>query len=112
VHIDGTFLPGVLLARALGRRDCLGATMALRRATLDRIGGFAALGGHLVDDALLGVRVAALGFRIGLATFVPATTVAETKLTALLSHELRWAVAVRSITPAGAALSLLQLPTV
>src|SRR5271166_6655562 len=33
MHITHTFLPGALLSRALGRQDCLGATMALRRET-------------------------------------------------------------------------------
>ena len=45
-HADQPLLPpGALLARAMGRQDCLGATMALRRETLERIGGFAAAGG-------------------------------------------------------------------
>ena len=48
------FLPGALLARALGRQDCLGATMVLRRQTLERIGGLAALVDHLADDNVLG----------------------------------------------------------
>src|ERR1700733_8542269 len=44
------FLPGALLARAMGRQDCLGATMCLRRTDLDRIGGLFALVDHLADD--------------------------------------------------------------
>src|SRR5690242_2110118 len=47
LHINHYFLPGALLARSLGRQDCLGATMALRRETLARIGGFASLVDHL-----------------------------------------------------------------
>ena len=39
LQINQYFLPGALLARAMGRQDCLGATMALRRETLERIGG-------------------------------------------------------------------------
>jgi len=109
-QITHAFLPGVLLGRALGREDCLGATMALRRETLDAIGGLAALVGHLADDAVLGMLVRARGWRIALADTVPATTVAETTLAALLRHELRWARTMRSVAPAGYAASALQYP--
>ena len=45
------------LARAMGRRDCLGATMAIRRDMLTRVGGLAALKDHLADDNVLGQLV-------------------------------------------------------
>lgn len=93
------FLPGALLARDMGRQDCLGATMALRRETLRAIGGLPALADHLADDAVLGRKVAALGLAVRLAATVPATTVAETGLAALLRHELRWARTIRALVP-------------
>ena len=109
-QITHVFLPGVLLGRALGREDCLGAAMALQRQTLETIGGLAALVGHLADDAVLGMLVRAHGWRIALADTVPATTVAETTVASLLSHELRWARTMRSVAPTGYALSALQYP--
>lgn len=105
-----SFLPGVLLARAMGRRDCLGATMALRADTLAAIGGLPALLPHLADDNALGRLVRARGLGVALAASVPATTVAETRLAALLSHELRWARTIRALVPAGFAASALQYP--
>ena len=45
LQINHYFLPGALLARAMGRQDCLGASMMLRRETLERIGGLARSGG-------------------------------------------------------------------
>ena len=54
-QINHSFLPGALLARSLGRQDCLGATMALRRQTLEAVGGLHALVHHLADDAVLAV---------------------------------------------------------
>ena len=66
-QINHTFLPGALMARRLGREDCLGATMALRRETLERVGGLRALASHLADDAVLGHLVAAEGQTIALA---------------------------------------------
>ena len=103
-------LPGALLARRLGRQDALGATVALRRETLSAAGGFAALRDELADDNLLGQFVRALGLSIALAATVPATTVPETRLSALWRHELRWARTIRSLAPLPFAASMLQYP--
>jgi ceramide glucosyltransferase len=110
MHINHIFLPGALLARSLGRQDCLGATMALRRDTLAAIGGLEAIVNHLADDAMLGRLVAAEGLQVRLATTVPATTVPETSLRALFQHELRWARTIRSLVPIEFALSMVQFP--
>ena len=109
-QITHGFLPGALLARALGRRDCLGATMALRRETLRRIGGLEALKDHLADDNVLGRRIKALGLDVALAATVVATTVPERGLPDLWRHELRWARTIRTLEPAGFAASILQHP--
>jgi ceramide glucosyltransferase len=112
VQINQYFLPGALLARAMGRQDCLGATMALRRDTLERIGGFPALADHLADDNVLGRLVQRLGQKVALADTIPATTVAETTLRALWRHELRWARTIRALEQAAFAASVLQYPLV
>jgi ceramide glucosyltransferase len=106
--INHVFLPSALLARALGRQDCLGATMALRRDTLARAGGLEALADQLADDNLLGVRVRALGLKVALAQTIPATTVGETRFAALWRHELRWARTIRALMPFQYGLSALQ----
>ena len=110
--INQYFLAGALLARVTGRQDCLGATMALRRDTLARIGGLEALVGHLADDNWLGRLVRGLGLRVALADTVPATTVPETCLAALWRHELRWARTIRTLVPVPFAASALQYPLV
>ena len=109
-QITHGFLPGAVLARALGRNDCLGATMCLRRSHLLRIGGFHALVNHLADDQVLGRRIAALGLRVVLAQTVVLTTVPETTLRDLFRHELRWARTIRALEPLGFAASVLQYP--
>ncbi len=109
-QINHAFLPGALLARSLGRQDCLGATMALTRDTLDRIGGLWALADHLADDAVLGQLVLAQGRSVALAATVPATTVPETQMPALFEHEVRWARTVKSLAPAGFVMSAVQYP--
>jgi ceramide glucosyltransferase len=110
MQITHGFLPGALLARALGRQDCLGATMVLRRETLARVGGLPALADHLADDNALGRLVGGLGLDIRLAGTLPVTTVPETTLRALFRHELRWARTIRALAPAPFAASVLQYP--
>jgi len=106
--INHIFLPGALLGRALGRQDCLGATMALRRDTLARLGGLEALADHLADDNVLGQKVRALGLDVALAPPIVATTVAEDSARALWRHELRWARTIRALAPGAFAASALQ----
>lgn len=109
-QITHSFLPGALLSRALGRQDCLGATMALRRSTLRRIGGLEALVSHLADDNALGRLVQATGLGVRLAATVPLTTVPEDTFRSLLRHELRWARTIRALVPGQFAASCLQYP--
>ena len=109
-QITHGFLPGVLVARLFGRHDCLGATMCLRRETLSRIGGLAALKDHLADDQVLGRLVSAEGLGVELAGTIVATTVPERSITALWRHEMRWARTIRTLEPAAFAASILQHP--
>ena len=109
-QINHTFLPGALLARQLGRQDCLGATMAIRRSALEEIGGLHALVHNLADDAVLGRLVSASGGKVALAATLPATTVPEMRVSDLFAHELRWGRTIHSLAPVGYALSSLQYP--
>ncbi len=108
--ITQSFAAGALLARGLGRQDCMGATMALTRETLMRVGGFPVLSPFVADDAVLGARVRALGQSVSLAATVPATTVAERGIAPLFRHELRWARTIRAVAPVGFAASIIQYP--
>ena len=109
-QITHSFLPGALLARALGRQDCLGATMALRRETLAAVGGFPALVHHLADDAVLGRLVNAQGLETRLAATVLETTVPERHFTPLVRHELRWGRTIVALVPLGYAASAIGYP--
>jgi len=109
-QINHNFLPGVMLSRYLGRQDCLGATMALRRDMLERIGGLQVLLPHVADDAILGRLVRAQGHSIAIAPCMTWTTIAEPDLPSLISHELRWGRTVKTLEPVGYASSSIQLP--
>lgn len=111
-QINYSFLPGVLLARKLGRQDCLGVTVALRRELLLAVGGLQAVANHLAEDQMLGRLVLSRGYTLTLAGVIPATTVPESSLRDLFHHELRWSRTIRSLAPIGFLGSALQLPLV
>ncbi len=108
-QINYSFLPGALLARHLGRQDCLGVTMALKQSVLAEIGGLAAVKDRLADDQVLGRLVVARGYKLTLTHVIPATTVPEADFRALFRHELRWARTIRALVPLPWAASVLQI---
>jgi ceramide glucosyltransferase len=111
MHIDYSFLPSALVSERLRPgQACFGATMALRRETLEAIGGLAALRNQLADDWELGAAVRRLGKRVVLSPHLVDTMVSEPSLAVLMAHELRWARTIRVIEPAGHAGSLLTHP--
>jgi ceramide glucosyltransferase len=108
LHINFGFLPSVLAAEALGiNRGCFGATIAMRRETLSRIGGFIAVRDELADDHRIGKEVRAQGLAVVLSRYLVEARVSEPSLAALWFHELRWARTIRTIAPAGFAGSVL-----
>lgn len=109
-QVNHNFLPGVLLSRLLGRQDCLGSTMALRRDMLEAIGGLPMLSAHVADDSVLGKLVRAQGRTIAIAPSLTGTTIADAGAADLFAHELRWGRTVRAVEPLGYALSSVQFP--
>ena len=111
MHINFEFLPGALAGEAMGvGRGCFGATIALRRATLERIGGFARVRDELADDHRLGDAVRAQGLGVILSRYMVEARVTEPSLAALWRHELRWARTVRGVAPAAYAGSIVTHP--
>jgi ceramide glucosyltransferase len=109
-HINHVFLPGVLVARAMGRQDCLGSTVMLRRQVLEAVGGLRPLVTQLAEDNVLGQRVLGLGLMVRLADIVTAVTVPEVSFRALWQHEIRWARTIRGLVPISHAVSTFQHP--
>jgi ceramide glucosyltransferase len=102
MHINYGFLPSALLGEMLGTGGgCFGATIALRREVLERIGGFARIRDELADDHRLGDAVRELGLATVLSPYVVENRLAEPSLASLWRHELRWARTVRAMAPFG-----------
>lgn len=92
------FLPSVVVGLRLGLAEpCMGSTIALTRATLDAIGGFAAFADILADDHAIGVAVRVPGLHVAVPAFTVAHGCVESSLTALLRHETRWNVTIRRL---------------
>lgn len=109
-YIEDWFFPSVLVSRALGGQlFAFGATLALTRDTLARIGGFASMADHLADDYILGARIRELGLATVLSDCVVATSTNESSLAGLLDHEKRWMQTIRSAQPVGYTFAFITL---
>ena len=100
--VDDHFLPGAILGLMLGlARPCLGATIALSRETLSRIGGFEAVADQLADDYAIGDRVRQAGLHVVVPAMLVTHAFEETSLRELALHELRWARTIFTVDPLG-----------
>lgn len=113
LHINHGFLPQAVVAEMIGAgAGCFGATVALRRDTLEAIGGLAAVADALADDHALGAAVRRLGRKVVLSPVIIDNIIAEPGLGALFRHELRWARTIRAVAPAGFVGTVLTQPVV
>jgi len=82
-------------------RPCLGPTIAMRRSTLEKIGGFEQFAHHLAEDHAIGEAVRRVGETVAIPSFSISHACVETSPIRLFKHELRWSRTIRSIDPAG-----------
>jgi ceramide glucosyltransferase len=102
MQINFSFLPGAVVGDAINvGGGCFGATIALRRDVLDRIGGFAPLRDELADDHRIGEAARRFGLKTVLSPYIVDNRVTETSLAGLWRHELRWARTTRLMAPSG-----------
>jgi ceramide glucosyltransferase len=98
--INAQFLPHAIVAVSLGlAKPCFGATIALRRSVLDRIGGFAALADVLADDHAIGLGVRSAGYEVVTAPFLVGHHCFEESFQQLFRHQMRVARTIKSIDP-------------
>jgi ceramide glucosyltransferase len=94
-------VPNVLAALYLeGLSFALGASMAVRRQALEKIGGFRALVDYLADDYQLGNMICRAGYRLELSGYFVESVVKREGLYTILSRQLRWARTMRISRPA------------
>ena len=95
-------VPNVMVALRLeGLSFALGASMAVRREALEKIGGFPSLVDYLADDYQLGNKVFRAGYRLELSDCFVESVMHREGLGAVLSRQLRWARTMRVSRPGG-----------
>jgi ceramide glucosyltransferase len=109
--INHGFLPSVLVALLLGRRDgCFGATMAISRSLLREVGGLEQVRDMLADDWALGAAVRSAGRKVVVAARPVDMTVTESGLDHLFAHEIRWGRTIAAIDRASYIASIVTQP--
>ncbi|PLZ00746.1 glucosyltransferase [Burkholderia sp. WAC0059] len=111
VSVNYQFIPGVVAGVSLKlAHPCLGPTIAMRRSTLDRIGGFEPFVHHLAEDYEIGRAVRNAGEKIVIPPFVISHACVERDAACLVGHKLRWGRTIRAIDPLGHLGSALMHP--
>jgi ceramide glucosyltransferase len=110
MYINEWFMPSVRVAALMGYRSfAFGATIGIRRETLDKIGGFNSVSNQLADDYRLGELTRRLGLRTVLSEVEVDTLVEDSTAADLVAHELRWRRTIRNLSPYGYGFSVVTL---
>lgn len=100
--ISTEYHASVLVARKLeGVKFALGATIVIRRAVLEAMGGFAALANALADDFRLGNLAWRAGYGVVLSDYIVEHVLSTSRLAELIRHQTRWVRGTRSARPWG-----------
>ncbi|HEY6395707.1 MAG TPA: bacteriohopanetetrol glucosamine biosynthesis glycosyltransferase HpnI [Candidatus Binataceae bacterium] len=111
LFINTDFAPQAFLAAAIEPvRYALGATIAIKRAALESIGGFRALCDLLADDFHLGRMAADKGWKVELSSAVVTISCEEDRFEQFWSHQLRWARTYRTVRPISLATLMINGP--
>jgi len=93
---------GVLAARLTeGMQFTLGPTMAFRRETIRRMGGFSVTADYCADDFILGNETRKLGQTVVLSHHAIDHMIINTSLISSLKHQVRWMKSTRFSRPKG-----------
>ncbi|MGZ3475478.1 MAG: glycosyltransferase [Polyangiales bacterium] len=100
LHLASAIAPGVIASRVLSDKPLtVGKSMAMRRRDLWKIGGFAAVGGVLAEDHVLGRRFREAGFGVAIALSPIENRNVACSITRTLERHTRWAKMRRAIVP-------------
>jgi ceramide glucosyltransferase len=111
LFVNTDFAPMAILSAAIEPlRHAFGATIAVRRAALEAIGGFRALKDVLADDFFLGRMAAERGWGIRLSSSIVTIACEESRLSEFWHHQLRWARTYRTVRPESLAAIVIHGP--
>ena len=105
---NAEFIPSSVFAYRTGASGlCLGASVALRRTTLEAVGGLASLADYLVEDYELGRRILECGQRMVFLPYFVDLTVDLDSAKSWWRHQIYWDQNTRAARPVGFAASVL-----
>jgi ceramide glucosyltransferase len=111
MSVNVHFLPNVIGGLTLGRaHPCFGATIAVRRDVLRRIGGFAAFADQLWDDYAIGDAIRGVGYTVSVAPFAVGHVQTERTWRELEENQVRQSCTIKSIDPLGHVGSVITHP--
>ncbi|HVN90532.1 MAG TPA: glycosyltransferase [Candidatus Binataceae bacterium] len=109
--VNTDFTPQVMLASAIEPLHyAFGATIAIKRAALEAMGGFARVKDLLADDFYIGKFVREAGYEVRLSTSIVTTVCEERTFMDFWRHQLRWARTYRTTRPSSLATIFLHGP--
>jgi ceramide glucosyltransferase len=112
LFVNTDFAPQAMLSAAIEPvRYALGATIAIKRAALDKLGGLRRLKDLLADDYYLGRFAADAGYNVRLSGSIVTTCCEERRFGDFWRHQLRWARTYRTTRPASLATIILHGPS-
>ncbi|WP_125061095.1 ceramide glucosyltransferase, partial [Aphanothece sacrum] len=89
--INADFMPSVMFAEVTGASNsCLGPSIAIRRSTLDELGGLESLADYLVEDYEIGRRVWTSGKKMVLLPYMIDVAVDLANWRNWWSHQVYW----------------------
>jgi ceramide glucosyltransferase len=98
--LNADFMTNVLFAHISGAsKFCLGASAALRRSTLEQVGGLEALSDYLVEDYEMGRRIWMLGKKIAIVPYFVDTVVDLKSASQWWNHQVYWDQNTRAARP-------------
>ncbi len=96
------FQPGILVSKQLeGIKFALGSTIVIRKTTLAKIGGFAAVADYLADDYQLGYLPTQAGDKVVLSNYIVEHGLGHSNLLDSINRQIRWARCIRVSRPGG-----------
>lgn len=102
LSLNADFVPSMVFARETGAAlACPGASQAIRRETLTRIGGLEPMAYSLVEDLELGRAVVGAGLTIALLPHVAVTGVDLPRASLWWRHQVYWDQNTRVASPVG-----------
>lgn len=98
--LNADFMTSVIFAHVTGAsKFCLGASAALHRSTLDKIGGLEALADYLVEDYEMGRRIWVSGKKIAVIPYFVDTMVDLKTPSQWWNHQVYWDQNTRAARP-------------